>query len=156
MTAALSQSAQHVSWLVANFVAGQDDVHEAIVVSAGRGLARTEKVLELLAEGPGGLGDARLLEQRALGEVLAPLREREARAPLPLTARLVEPLEIEALGARPDGVVVLNLIDGGDLDFVVAQLATYGETFAHLEHLRFAGEFERATEPDAYRYARID
>ena len=33
----LSESAQHVSWLVANFVAGQHDVHEAIVVS-GDGL----------------------------------------------------------------------------------------------------------------------
>lgn len=33
---------------------------------------------------------------------------------------------------RPDGVVVLNLIDGGDLAFVRAQLATYGETFEHL------------------------
>jgi len=29
----LSESAQHVSWLVANFVAGQPGVHEAIVVS---------------------------------------------------------------------------------------------------------------------------
>jgi len=28
--------------------------------------------------------------------------------------------------------MVLNLIDGGDLDFVRAQLATYSETFAHL------------------------
>lgn len=33
----LSEAAQHVSWLVANFVAGQPDVHEAIVVS-GEGL----------------------------------------------------------------------------------------------------------------------
>ena len=30
----LSESAQHVSWLVANFVASQPEVHEAIVVSA--------------------------------------------------------------------------------------------------------------------------
>lgn len=33
---------------------------------------------------------------------------------------------------RPDGLIVLNLIDGGDLEFVRAELATYAETFDHL------------------------
>lgn len=33
---------------------------------------------------------------------------------------------------RPDGVVVLNLIDGGDADFARAQLATYRTRFEHV------------------------
>jgi spermidine synthase len=32
----------------------------------------------------------------------------------------------------PDGVVVANLIDGGDVDFARAELATYGERFEHV------------------------
>ncbi len=32
----------------------------------------------------------------------------------------------------PDGVIALNLIDGGPLDFVRAELATLAETFDHV------------------------